>query len=175
MVPRLVQTSALGGSATDAGLVMLPVAVLTLAVSPLAPRLGAWLSLTAGGALAAAAFLFLAVAHAHLPELYAAGVLIGAGYGLAFAAIGTLVVGAVAPHQTGAASGVNTIVRTVAAAAGAQAAAPMTFTGGFVAFAAIAVLALAVVPVAMSRAGRADRGAAEREAPTARKGVPYRR
>ncbi|MBO2445516.1 MFS transporter [Actinomadura barringtoniae] len=174
MVPRLVQAPHLGGSATDAGLVMLPVAVLTLAVSPLAPRLGARFSLAAGGVLAAVAFLFLAVAHGHMAELYAAGVFIGAGYGLAFAAIGTLVVGAVAPHQTGAASGVNTIVRTVTAAAGAQAAAPMAFTGGFVAFAAIALLGLAVALVALPRAGRRDT-AAERDAPTARKAAPYRR
>jgi sugar phosphate permease len=42
---------------------------------------------------------------------------------LAFAALGNLIVGAVPPHQTGVASGMNTVMRTLGGALGAQLAA----------------------------------------------------
>jgi hypothetical protein len=73
LVPQLIQTG-FGFSATQVGLMMLPVAATMLVASPLAAR-------------------------------------IGAGYGLAFASVGNLVVNAVEPHQTGVATGVNTIRR----------------------------------------------------------------
>jgi hypothetical protein len=44
---------------------------------------------------------------------------VGLAYGLAFASLGGLVVGAVGPEQTGAATGINTILRTVGGALGA--------------------------------------------------------
>src|SRR5207253_9383444 len=45
------------------------------------------------------------------------------GIGLAFAALGNLIVQAVAPHQTGAAGGMNTVMRTIGGALGGQLAA----------------------------------------------------
>ena len=51
--------------------------------------------------------------------------LLGAGIGLAFAALGNLVVQAVPPHQTGVASGMNTVMRTLGGALGGQIAATL--------------------------------------------------
>jgi MFS family permease len=46
--------------------------------------------------------------------------LLGIGIGLAFAALGTLIVQAVPPSQTGVASGMNTVMRTLGGALGGQ-------------------------------------------------------
>jgi MFS family permease len=46
--------------------------------------------------------------------------LLGIGIGLAFAALGNLIVEAVAAHQTGAAGGMNTVMRTIGGALGGQ-------------------------------------------------------
>jgi hypothetical protein len=65
-----------------------------------------------------AASAALAVAHERIWPFCVIGLLTGAAYGLAFAALGNLVVDAVEPEHTGAASGVNTIARTVGGAFG---------------------------------------------------------
>ena len=46
--------------------------------------------------------------------------LLGVGIGLAFAALGNLIVQAVPPDQTGVASGMNTVLRTLGGAVGGQ-------------------------------------------------------
>ena len=46
--------------------------------------------------------------------------LMGVGIGLAFAALGNLIVQAVPPEQTGVASGMNTVMRTLGGALGGQ-------------------------------------------------------
>jgi hypothetical protein len=46
--------------------------------------------------------------------------LLGIGIGLAFAALGNLIVSAVPPTQTGVASGMNTVMRTLGGALGGQ-------------------------------------------------------
>ena len=56
--------------------------------------------------------------------------LLGIGIGLAFSALGNLIVGAVEPHQTGVASGMNTVMRTLGGALGGQISA--TFIAGHV-------------------------------------------
>ncbi|MEU7744747.1 hypothetical protein [Nonomuraea sp. NPDC049158] len=88
-------------------------------------------------------------------EFFPAGLLLGIGYGLAFASMGLLVVAAAPADQTGMATGVNTIARTVGGAAGAQVASAILaataiahvptlrgFTIAFWTFAAIAVIAV---------------------------------
>jgi MFS family permease len=133
---------------------MLPVAATMLVASPLSARIGRRqprLPLWLGSASAAVAFGVLAAGHTHLWQFCVAGVLLGAGYGLAFASVGNLVVNAVEPEHTGVATGVNTITRTVGGALGAQLAAailvPATesrYVAAFVTFGIIAVVALAV-------------------------------
>ena len=72
--------------------------------------------------------MILVVAHGHPIDLLVSSGLMGIGIGLAFAALGNLIVGAVPPHQTGIASGMNTVMRTLGGALGAQIAA--TFIAG---------------------------------------------
>ena len=57
-----------------------------------------------------------------------AATLLGVGIGLAFAALGNLIVQAVPVHQTGVASGMNTVMRTLGGALGGQLSA--TFIAG---------------------------------------------
>jgi MFS family permease len=60
--------------------------------------------------------------------MLASAALLGIGIGLAFAALGNLIVQAVPAHQTGAAGGMNTVMRTIGGALGGQLAA--TFIAG---------------------------------------------
>ena len=53
-------------------------------------------------------------------DLLIAAALLGVGIGLAFAALGNLIVQAVSTHQTGVASGMNTVMRTLGGALGGQ-------------------------------------------------------
>ncbi|MER6812375.1 MFS transporter [Spirillospora sp. NPDC000708] len=168
LIPQFVQAPRASGygfglSASAAGLLMVPMAALMLLAGPAAPRLarraGSRVPFQAGTVCAVAAFALLAWAHGALWEVYAACAVIGVGYGLAFAAIGNLVVENAPPGQTGVATGVNTIVRTVGAAVGAQAVTAILaartasaaklppesgYTGAFAVLAVIAVAALGV-------------------------------
>ena len=53
-------------------------------------------------------------------QIYLAATLAGAGTGFSFASMANLIVEAVPPGQTGVASGMNTIVRTIGGVAGAD-------------------------------------------------------
>ncbi|WP_166462589.1 MFS transporter [Amycolatopsis acidicola] len=139
---------------------LVPMVVTMLAATPLAPRLGGRLSVRVGAALGIFSCVALVFAHDELWQICVAGLLLGAGYGLSFAAFGTLVVDAVEPDQTGVATGVNTIARTAGGAIGAQLAAVLVVGGSygpaFTVFALTALVALAVtaalprhVPVAV--------------------------
>ena len=59
----------------------------------------------------------------HPYDLLVSSMLLGIGIGLAFAALGNLIVQAVPPQQTGVASGMNTVLRTLGGALGGQIAA----------------------------------------------------
>ena len=71
----------------------------------------------------AVSFGYSALAHDHPYEMVIAAGLLGVGIGLAFAALGNLIVQAVPPTQTGVASGMNTVMRTLGGALGGQLAA----------------------------------------------------
>ena len=70
--------------------------------------------------ITAVAFIWSAVQHGHPYDILISCALMGIGIGLAFAALGNLIVGAVEPHQTGVASGMNTVMRTLGGALGGQ-------------------------------------------------------
>ncbi|GAB1695096.1 MFS transporter [Krasilnikovia sp. M28-CT-15] len=112
-----------GASPTVVGLVMLPTALGTLLVLPaqrrLVRRYGLRAALTVGAGTAGSAYLMLAVWHGTLPQVCAAVLVMGAGVGLAFAAVGALVVEAVPREQTGVSAGVNNVMRTVGGSLGA--------------------------------------------------------
>jgi EmrB/QacA subfamily drug resistance transporter len=86
----------------------------------IAHRFGSKAALLAGTSITAAAFAWLAVAHRHPYDMLISSAVLGVGIGLAFAALGNLIVQAVPPSQTGVASGMNTVMRTLGGALGGQ-------------------------------------------------------
>jgi MFS family permease len=129
LIPELVQTAkstgyGFGLTTTEAGLVMLPSAVVMLFAGPVAgwlgSRFGSRRPLAIGAVSAAGAYLWLALLDAQVWEIVLGAMLIGVGIGLAFAAMANLVVQAVRQEQTGAATGVNMVMRNVGGALGAQ-------------------------------------------------------
>ena len=57
--------------------------------------------------------MLLALARDERWEIYVAAALLGSGIGLAFAAMANLIIENVGPEQTGVATGMNTVTRTV--------------------------------------------------------------
>ena len=113
-----------GASVVVAGLYLLPstigMTILGLFAGRISVRFGSRVALLAGTAFSTASFALLAIAHSHPYDLLIAAGLLGVGVGLAFAALGNLIVQAVSPHQTGVASGMNTVMRTLGGALGGQ-------------------------------------------------------
>lgn len=113
-----------GASVVASGLYLLPATIgmflLGLVTGRISQRYGSKAALVVGTAFTTASFALLSVAHSHPADLLAAAALLGVGVGLAFAALGNLIVQAVPPHQTGVASGMNTVMRTLGGALGGQ-------------------------------------------------------
>jgi MFS family permease len=121
-----------GVSVVISGLYLLPatigMTVLGIYAGRISARFGSRAALLTGTAFTTVSFALLAVAHTHPYELLIAAGLLGVGIGLAFAALGNLIVQAVPSHQTGVASGMNTVMRTLGGALGGQISA--TFIAG---------------------------------------------
>ncbi len=139
LVPALVElprTSGVGfgGSVTAAGLFMLPTAAPQLLVGPftgrIARRIGSRSQLLVGVALMLGAYLALTFAHGHAWELIIATGALGLGLGFGLAALANLIVGAVGPRQTGVATAMNTVMRTLGGAFGAAIATECLARGG---------------------------------------------
>ncbi len=113
-----------GASVVVSGLYLLPatigMTILGLRAGPIAARFGSRNALLAGTLFATASFAMLALAHEHPFDLLIAAALLGVGIGLAFAALGNLIVQAVPAEQTGVASGMNNVMRTLGGALGGQ-------------------------------------------------------
>jgi EmrB/QacA subfamily drug resistance transporter len=166
LVPQFVEMPpaagfGFGASVTEAGLYLLPSAAVMLVAGPLAGwlgnRLGSRTPLLIGIALVAVGFVQLAVLHDEHWHVFLNSVLTGAGIGLAFASMATLIVDAVPQTQTGVATGMNTIMRSIGGALGAQIAASIVgahadeshFVAAFLVSAAglaLAFLAALVIP-----------------------------
>jgi EmrB/QacA subfamily drug resistance transporter len=116
-----------GASVVLSGVYLLPstlgMVVVGFAAGSIAARFGSKPAVVAGSAVTAAAFGLITVAHSHPYDMLASAALMGIGIGLAFAALGNLIVQAVPTHQTGAAGGMNTVMRTIGGALGGQLAA----------------------------------------------------
>ncbi len=112
-----------GASITESGLILLPMTVtmflVGLGASGLAARLGGKTVVVIGSLVGTASMAMLAFAHSHTWELYIATALMGVGFGLAFAAMSSLIVSAVPAEQTGVASGMNANIRTIGGSIGA--------------------------------------------------------
>lgn len=122
LISNFVQTPSrlagygLGGTVLDVGLYMLPSTVTMLVFSALAGRISARIgpayALAVGSAFAGLSYLWLAVSHGHGFDFLAFSAIQGVGFGVAYAALGTLAVQHVPMDQTGIASGINSLVRT---------------------------------------------------------------
>lgn len=116
-----------GASVVAAGLYLLPCALGMGMLGSLAGRVerrfGSRWALITGAAVSAAACGWLALTSRHPYDMLLCSALLGVGIGLAFAALGNLVVQAVPASQTGVASGMNTVLRTLGGALGGQLAA----------------------------------------------------
>jgi MFS family permease len=116
-----------GASVVAAGLYLLPCALCMGVLGSVAGRVERRFSsrraLVAGASVSAAACGWLTITSRHPYDMLLSSTLLGIGIGLAFAALGNLIVQAVPAHQTGAASGMNTVVRTLGGALGGQIAA----------------------------------------------------
>jgi EmrB/QacA subfamily drug resistance transporter len=129
LTPLLVQLPketgfGFGASVTSAGLYILPSAFSMLVAGSLVGRIearfGSKPPLMVGAGFTALSFLLLAFAHSEPFEIYLASLLQGVGIGLAFASMANLIVQNVRPEQTGVATGMNTVARSVGGALGAQ-------------------------------------------------------
>ncbi|MBF6621624.1 MAG: MFS transporter [Patulibacter sp.] len=129
LTPLLVQLPVetgfgFGVSVTAAGVYILPSALTMLLagsmVGRLEARFGSKPPLMVGSVFTALSFALLAVAHSEPYQIYLASLLQGVGIGLAFASMANLIVQNVRPDQTGVATGMNTVARSVGGALGAQ-------------------------------------------------------
>jgi EmrB/QacA subfamily drug resistance transporter len=184
LVPQLVQLPSstgfgFGASVSESGLLVLPSAVLMLlggaAAGPLEARFGSRPLLIAGTVSSFASFVLLALAHATRLEIVASQALLGLGIGLAFASMANLIVQNVSQHQTGVATGMNAVMRSLGGAIGGQIAAAILvnhvvrgaptesgFTVAFLFCAAALLIAIVTATMIPTRAALAREPRAER-------------
>ncbi|MEU6537889.1 MFS transporter [Streptomyces sp. NPDC047000] len=168
-LPGFVQTPSaagygFGASVTASGLLMLPMLVAMflsgVVGGRLEPVLGAKPLLATGAALGALALGILALWHDAQWQVAVVSGIFGLGIGLAFASMANLIVGAVPPEQTGAATGMNANIRTIGGSVGAAVTGVLVTgrlqptglpyeTGYTHAFALLAVLCLAAALAAL--------------------------
>jgi EmrB/QacA subfamily drug resistance transporter len=129
LIPQLVELPAstgfgFGATTTEAGVFLLPSALVMLFAGPisgmLGDRSGSKRPLLIGTATAMSAFAFLAFFHSTHLSIYAGSALLGIGIGFAFSAMANLIVDAVDQTEVGVATGINTIMRSIGGSLGAQ-------------------------------------------------------
>jgi EmrB/QacA subfamily drug resistance transporter len=134
LLPELVQEPAstgygFGASVTTAGLFLLPATIAIVVVGQMAGllerRIGSRGSLIGGALFALASYALLVVDRSQEGEIYVAAGLLGIGIGLSFSAMANLIVQNVRQEQTGVATGMNAVTRTLGGAFGGQLAATL--------------------------------------------------
>ena len=122
VLPQLLQLPSatgygLGQSMLTAGLVLGPSGLVMMAVSPLSARMStAWgpkVSLMVGSMVIAVGYGLAVVFMTQVWQLVVVASVIGAGIGLAYAAMPALIMGAVPRSETGAANGLNSLMRSI--------------------------------------------------------------
>lgn len=110
----------LGKSVTLSGVIVLPMSaavfVAGFGVSRASRRAGSRALLVVGTWISVPAMVSLALWHSGVLPIVLSEIVIGAGIGLCFSAMGALIVDAVPPDQTGVASGMNANIRTMGGA-----------------------------------------------------------
>jgi MFS family permease len=113
-----------GASVVVSGLYLLPstigMTILGAYAGRISARFGSRAALLSGTAFTTASFALLSIDHRHPIEFLIAAGLLGIGIGLAFAALGNLIIQSVSSEQTGVATGMNTVMRTLGGALGGQ-------------------------------------------------------
>ncbi len=116
LIPQLAEAPTSTGygfdaTATEAGLLLLPGALIMLVAGPvsgmLGERFGGKVPLVMGGLVAAGGLALLGVAHGSRLEVTIFAAVLFTGIGLAFSAMPNLIVDAVSPTETGEATGFN--------------------------------------------------------------------
>src|SRR3954464_5763851 len=134
LLPELVQEPVstgygFGAPATVAGLFLLPATIAIVVVGQMAGllerRIGSRASLIGGALFALACYVLLVSDRSHQGEIYVAAGLLGIGIGLSFTAMANLIVQNVRQDQTGVATGMNAVTRTLGGAFGGQIAATL--------------------------------------------------
>ncbi|TPW72947.1 MFS transporter [Schumannella sp. 10F1B-5-1] len=120
--PQLLELPAatgigLGLTLTVAALILAPSGLAMMAMSPVAGRLerrhGPKPLLIAGAAVIAIAYGGALLFHAEWWQILVLNILLGVGIGLGYAAMPTLIMQAVPAHETGAANGLNALMRSL--------------------------------------------------------------
>ena len=134
LLPEFVQEPAstgygFGASVTAAGLFLLPATVAIVVVGQMAGilerRIGSRGSLIGGALFSLACYVLLVVDRSSETQIYVAAGLLGIGIGLSFSAMANLIVQNVRQEQTGVATGMNAVTRTLGGAFGGQLAATL--------------------------------------------------
>ena len=179
LIPQFVQAPestgyGFGSSVTQSGLFLLPSCLAMLVAAPFAGRLssrvGSKIPLVIGCAISVLAYLMLAFQHTTHLDIYVASLLIGLGVGFAFASLANVIVESVRADQTGVATGMNAVMRTIGGAVGSQVAASILAAnllasgspaekGYTVSYALMGIAVLAATFVALAVPGRRPRRA----------------
>ena len=134
LLPEYVQEPAstgygFGASVTVAGLYLLPSTIAIIVLGQMAGilerRIGSRGSLIWGAVFALACYVLLVTARSQPIDIFVAATLLGIGIGLSFSAMANLIVENVPQEQTGVATGMNAVTRTLGGAFGGQVAATL--------------------------------------------------
>ncbi len=134
LIPEFVQQPlstgyGFGSSPITAGLFLLPATIAITVLGQMAGfferRIGSRGALIGGAAFAMAAYAVLVVDRSSPTPIYLSTALLGVGIGLSFSAMANLIVESVRQEQTGVATGMNAVTRTLGGAFGGQLAATL--------------------------------------------------
>ncbi len=127
LIPEFVQEpmrTGFNASAVESGLFLVPATIAIVVVGQMAGilerRIGSRGSLIGGALFSLAAYGLLVADSSQEWEIYASMALLGIGIGLSFSAMANLIVQNVRQEQTGVATGMNAVTRTLGGAFGGQ-------------------------------------------------------